>query len=182
LKIPCQSSPVKQTFPVKSQRSENWRTAWWARELCPGEAIPMACLYKPPHLHTLNVKVFWERLQTAAADNRLSRDCRHAHRTSNAVGIHRPNPVIDRRGLIASPPIGPNPWEHDRGGTSRRAPAGLQGRRQILTCTGRAAGGSAAMPPPSDEVARIGRPADPGLSERNSSIHCVCDGPAPPVT
>ncbi len=29
----------------------------------------------------------------------------------------------------------------------------MKGRRHMMTCTGRAAGGSAAMPPPSDEVA-----------------------------
>jgi hypothetical protein len=39
-------------------------------------------------------------------------------------------------------------------GNRRRAPAGTPGRRLTKTCTGHAAAGSAAMPPPSDEAAR----------------------------
>jgi hypothetical protein len=40
-------------------------TAWWAREVYPGKAISMACFYKPPYWHALNLKAFSERLQTA---------------------------------------------------------------------------------------------------------------------
>jgi hypothetical protein len=88
---------------------------WWAWEVCPGKAIPMAYIYKPPYLRVLNAKVFSERLQTASADNRLSRDCRHVRRASSAKSVHRLNLVIDHRGHIASPPIGHRSASHSQG-------------------------------------------------------------------
>jgi hypothetical protein len=47
-------------------------------------------------------------------------------------------------------------------GISRRESDESQGPSLMELWTGRAAGGSAATPPPSDEVASTGRPADPG--------------------
>ena len=162
---------VNQTRTFVIERHKNTRK-WWAREVCPGKTIPMAYVYKPPHLRVLNAKVFSERLQTAAADSRLSRDCRHALRTSSAAGAHRPSLVIDHRGHIASPPIRlnlGNMTEGEQAGghreTKSEVPLGLlwngavtvpAGRRANCPCTGHAAGGSAAMPPPSDEVASMG--------------------------
>jgi hypothetical protein len=37
---------------------------WWAREECPGKAISMFYVYKPPYRLVLNAKVLSEQLQT----------------------------------------------------------------------------------------------------------------------
>ena len=68
----------------------------------------MASNGKPPYRRTLVAKGFSEHWQTAAADNRLFRDCRRAPQDINVVRFHRPNPVSDNSRAIASPPIGPN--------------------------------------------------------------------------
>jgi hypothetical protein len=49
--------------PLKRRQRDEQMT-WRSRENCPGEAISMACVYKPPHWHALSLKAFWERLQT----------------------------------------------------------------------------------------------------------------------
>ena len=53
-----------ETFVTASETLETKRTAWWAREVCPGTTIPIAYVYKPAQLPVLNAKAFSERLQT----------------------------------------------------------------------------------------------------------------------
>jgi hypothetical protein len=50
--------------PAATRQTTCWK-CWWAREVCPGKAISMACFYKPPHWRALSLNAFSERIQTA---------------------------------------------------------------------------------------------------------------------
>lgn len=150
------------------------RTEWWAREVRSATAIPMACIYKPTYLHSLNAKVYSERLQTTAADNRQSRDSRETGSAGERQRRSLSHARADNRGLIASPHTGSISGNmtsvEQAGGTgcttttpSRPSWNGtVTGTRRTTAAARIRSFPTGCVVPPSHEDASLGRPGAPG--------------------